>query len=161
MNIKPLIATILAGLMLSACASITRGTKEAFVIETNPPGAHAELSNGFDCTTPCSLRLPRRSNFVVTLTKDGYETVTANITNTTSGAGAAGMAGNVLVGGIIGIAVDAGTGATQDLTPNPLSVTMLPINEPVRMMEPVEDDVMEEIEEEMDEAEGMEDDAGV
>jgi len=146
MNIKPLLAAILAALTLSACASITRGTKEAFVIETNPPGVHADLSNGFDCTTPCSIRLPRRSNFVVTLTKDGYETVTANITNTTSGAGAAGMAGNVLVGGIIGVAVDAGTGATQDLTPNPLSVNMLRIED----MPEVVEEVMEEEPEPLD-----------
>jgi len=137
MNIKALLGVALAALTLSACASITRGTKEAFVIETDPPGVNADLSNGFNCTTPCSIRLPRRSNFVVTLTKDGYETVTANITNTTSGAGAAGMAGNVLVGGIIGIAVDAGTGATQDLTPNPLSVNMLRIDDAPTVVEEI------------------------
>ena len=34
------------------------------------------------------------------------------------------MAGNVLIGGIIGIGVDAATGATQDLKPNPLHVVL-------------------------------------
>lgn len=42
-----------------------------------------------------------------------------------SGAGAAGMAGNVLIGGVIGAGVDAGTGATKDLRPNPLSVQLV------------------------------------
>jgi hypothetical protein len=34
------------------------------------------------------------------------------------------MAGNVLVGGILGIGVDAYTGAFNDLAPNPLTVTL-------------------------------------
>jgi len=140
MKLKPLLGVVIAALSLSACASVTRGTTEAFVIETDPPGAQAELSNGRHCTTPCTLTLPRRSNFTVTLTKDGYEDINANVTNTTSGAGAAGMAGNVLIGGLIGVAVDATTGATQDLTPNPLSVRMVPLNEPTMAMDPIEDE---------------------
>lgn len=36
------------------------------------------------------------------------------------------MAGNVLVGGIIGAGVDAGTGAMLDLTPNPAHVDLRP-----------------------------------
>ena len=38
--------------------------------------------------------------------------------------GSAGMAGNVILGGLIGAAVDANNGATQDLVPNPLRVTL-------------------------------------
>jgi hypothetical protein len=34
------------------------------------------------------------------------------------------MAGNVLVGGLIGIGVDAYSGAMNDLVPNPLSVKL-------------------------------------
>jgi len=34
------------------------------------------------------------------------------------------MAGNVLVGGIIGGVIDANSGATQELVPNPLRVTL-------------------------------------
>jgi hypothetical protein len=102
------------------------------------------------------MTLPRRSNFTVDLTKDGYEDVQANVTNTTSGAGAAGMAGNVLVGGIIGIAVDATTGATQDLTPNPLSITMVPIAEPTMAEEMIDEEL-----EEMPTNIVVEEDAGV
>jgi len=39
------------------------------------------------------------------------------------------MAGNVLVGGIIGAAVDAGTGAMNDLVPNPVILQLVPISE--------------------------------
>jgi len=37
------------------------------------------------------------------------------------------MAGNVLLGGIIGAGVDAATGATKKLTPNPIRVTLNPL----------------------------------
>lgn len=34
------------------------------------------------------------------------------------------MAGNVLIGGLIGVGIDAGTGAMKDLRPNPLVVRL-------------------------------------
>lgn len=39
------------------------------------------------------------------------------------------MAGNILFGGLIGAAVDAGSGATKELKPNPLNVRLVP-NDP-------------------------------
>ena len=93
---------ILAAVVLvlgSGCATITRGSSEAFVIETDPAGAEARLSTGLQCRTPCSLKVKRRGDFVVTLEKDGYETVQATVTSSIDNAGSAGMAGNVLVGG--------------------------------------------------------------
>jgi len=46
------------------------------------------------------------------------------VTHKTADAGAAGVAGNILVGGIIGLGVDAATGASQDLVPNPVEVKL-------------------------------------
>jgi hypothetical protein len=119
-------AVLIAAISLAGCATITRGTKDAFSIQTTPPGAHAQLSSGQTCDTPCTLKLPRKSEFVVTLTKPGYKTVQASVSNHVAGGGAAGMAGNVLVGGLIGAAVDAGDGAMLNLVPNPLVVTLEP-----------------------------------
>lgn len=48
------------------------------------------------------------------------------MTHRTAGAGGAGMAGNVILGGLIAAAVDANSGATQDLVPNPLVVHLTP-----------------------------------
>jgi len=118
-------AVLLASLVtLASCATITRGTTEAFVVYTVPAGAYVRLSTGQECnSTPCTFaRIPRESEFTVEIRKEGYRTVTANVSHQTSGQGGAGMAGNVLVGGIIGLAVDANSGATQDLVPNPLMV---------------------------------------
>lgn len=116
----------------SGCATITRGTNEAFVIETDPPGADATLSSGPRCSTPCSLIVKRRGDFVVTIKKEGYETVVATVTSSVDSGGAAGMAGNVLLGGIIGAGVDAGTGAMHSHKPNPLSVKLEPIRDEER-----------------------------
>ena len=112
----------------TGCATITRGSTEAFVIETKPIGAEAKLSNGLYCTTPCSLKVKRRGDFVVTLTKEGYETATAAVTSSVDSGGAAGMAGNVLLGGVIGAGVDAGTGAMHSHKPNPLVVELVPLD---------------------------------
>ncbi len=121
-------SVLLIGTLLGGCATITRGTMEAFVIETKPPGAEARLSNGLYCTTPCSLKVKRKGDFVVTFTKEGYETVAASVTSSVDSGGAAGMAGNVLLGGIIGAGVDAGTGAMHSHKPNPLVVELVPID---------------------------------
>ena len=60
----------------------------------------------------------------------GYKTKTASVRSQIAGAGGAGMAGNILVGGIIGIGVDATSGAMNDLTPNPLLIVLQP-NDPI------------------------------
>ncbi len=116
-----------AVLLVQGCATITRGTTEAWTVESDPIGAEVTLSSGETCATPCTLTKKRKDAFMVTIEKVGYETVRTQIQSQVSGAGAAGMAGNVLVGGIIGIGVDAATGATKELKPNPLVIKMLSV----------------------------------
>lgn len=116
-------------LSTTACASVTRGTTDVFVVETTPTGAQVRTTNQFACdSTPCSFKMPRKSEFQVTVSKEGYVTTTHSITNKVVGAGSAGMAGNVLVGGIVGAGVDLYTGAMKDLTPNPLVIILEPVN---------------------------------
>jgi hypothetical protein len=115
-----------SALLLTAnCASITRGTKDVLEVKTDPAGAQVQTSNGYNCgSTPCAIKMPRRSEFVADITKPGCKPMEVNVTHKTSGGGAAGVAGNVLVGGVIGLGVDAATGASQDLVPNPIDVEL-------------------------------------
>ncbi len=125
-----IIAAILpAAMLLASCATITRGSHQAFTVESQPAGAQVTTSLGLSCTaTPCTFpRVERDSEFSVTVSKEGYQTWTGAVTHQTASAGAAGMAGNILLGGIIGAAVDANSGAMRDLVPNPLRVTLEPI----------------------------------
>ena len=145
---KYLMITVMA-FSITGCATITRGTKEAFVVETTPGGATVRTSLGLMCEpTPCVIpNVSREAEFTVTVEKEGYKTATYNITHQTSGGGAAGMAGNVLLGGIIGAAVDANSGATQELVPNPLRVTLEPLDDDEEETEvPAEKAVKEETE---------------
>ncbi len=111
--------------MGSGCATITRGTTEAWVVESEPAGAQVRLSSGQTCTTPCTLELKRKNNFGVEIEKEGYDRVSTQVVSSSSRAGAVGMAGNVLIGGLIGIGVDAASGATKELRPNPLVVKLV------------------------------------
>ncbi|WP_205421039.1 PEGA domain-containing protein [Sphingomonas mesophila] len=107
---------------------MTRGTKQAFVVESDPVGADVTMSNGMTCKTPCALKVKRKDAFVVKINKPGYEPVEANIQSQMSGAGGAALAGNVILGGLIGAGVDAATGATKELKPNPLKVVLTPLS---------------------------------
>jgi len=114
--------------LMYGCATITRGTTEVLEIQTIPSGAIARLSNGKVCITPCSMTLSRKENLNITFEKDGYEIASSMVTSGTSGGGGAGVAGNVLIGGVIGIATDSVSGAAKNLTPNPVVVYLNKIN---------------------------------
>ena len=100
---KPLFLISLAGLILSGCATVNRGATDYFRIDTVPQGAKATTSietsaslkaraknndippvyKGCD-PTPCSIALPRRSEFIITLEQAGYENAEMYITNSSS-----------------------------------------------------------------------------
>jgi hypothetical protein len=62
----------------------------------------------------------------VTVSKPGYASQTVTVKSKAGGTGATATAGNVLLGGAIGMGVDAGTGAYNSLYPNPVSVHFVP-----------------------------------
>jgi hypothetical protein len=116
---------LMGALSVAGCATITRGTNDVLVVNSTPGGAEVKLSNGESCTgTPCTFKLPRKSELNVLIQKPGCKPQQVRVTNRVAGSGGAAMAGNIVFGGIIGAGVDAGTGATQELVPNPVSVTL-------------------------------------
>ncbi|MCY1645378.1 translation initiation factor 2 [Methylorubrum sp. SL192] len=124
---KQSLAAALVAVSLAACGSVTRGTTELIAFTSEPPGAAVATTTSRYCaTTPCSLDVPRSEEFDVTFTKPGFQPQTVPVRTKLAGAGAAGFAGNVLAGGVIGMGVDAYTGAAMDHTPNPVAVTMMP-----------------------------------
>jgi hypothetical protein len=128
MNVKiytSLGVAAVAALLLPACATVTRGTSQKFAIESMPSQAQVALSTGQTCVTPCKLKLKRKHGFTATFTKAGYEPYHAEVRSKFSGGGAAAGAGNVLIGGIIGAAVDGSNGSLNNLTPNPLKVKLV------------------------------------
>ena len=115
----------IVSLSLTGCASITRGTKDNFAVTSTPSGAQVKLSNGFQCSsTPCYFEIKRRSKFTVEVSKAGCQTVTVPVENELATEGVVAGAGNVILGGVIGLGVDAVTGANFDLEPNPVNVNL-------------------------------------
>src|SRR5580704_17271429 len=115
---------------LGGCASVTRGTTENISIASTPSGAQADivgLEIPTQCITPCVVQAKRNADITVTISKEGYDPQIIPLTQETTGSGCAGFAGNLLLGGVIGMGVDAATGAAQDHRPNPVIVTLQPV----------------------------------
>jgi hypothetical protein len=72
------------------------------------------------------VQVKRNADITVSINKPGYEPQVIPLTKEVAGSGAAGFAGNVLVGGLVGMGVDAATGAALDHKPNPVTVTLQP-----------------------------------
>ena len=125
-----LLGVVALAAMLGGCASVTRGTTENISIASTPAGAEATIS-GLDvptaCVTPCAIVAKRSSDISISFAKEGFEPEIVTLTKEIPATGAAGFAGNVLAGGLVGMGVDAVTGAAQDHKPNPVIVTLKPL----------------------------------
>jgi hypothetical protein len=122
------ILLIISALGLCSCATITRGIHEKLRVESEPSGANVALSTGAKGVTPAVFVEKRRQdNFTVTVSKPGYASQTETVESKAGGTGVTAMAGNVILGGAIGIGVDAGTGAYNSLYPNPVKVILEPV----------------------------------
>jgi len=125
-----ILAVVALAAALGGCASVTRGTTENISISSTPSGAEATIS-GLEvptaCITPCAIVAKRSADITVSFAKEGFEPEIVPLTKEIPGTGAAGFAGNILLGGLVGMGVDAATGAVQDHKPNPVIVTLKPI----------------------------------
>jgi hypothetical protein len=134
-----LFGVVALSVMLGGCASVTRGTTENISIASTPSGVEAVVS-GMEapttCMTPCSIVVKRNADISITFQKDGYEPQIVPLSRDIPTGGAAGFAGNLLLGGVVGMGVDAATGAATDHKPNPVIVTMQPSAPPPRAARP-------------------------
>lgn len=102
-------------LSLPACSTIVSGTNQSVTVSTNPPGATCSLDRngkhlGDISPTPGSLIVSKENRPIkVTCLKDGFDTAEAQ-----HNAGFNAMVlGNIVFGGVIGVIVDASTGAAS------------------------------------------------
>jgi hypothetical protein len=71
-------------------------------------------------SVPASIRLPRKNEYQVDITLDGYETATLAMSRGTNGW----IWGNLLFGWIVGFIVDVATGSAYKLEPALINVTL-------------------------------------
>ena len=125
-------------LVLPGCASITTGQNQPLSLETVPcRGAICKLTNDkgtwFVNGTPGTVTVQRAyGDMIVICEKDDFKSNPTVVSSTTKG-----MAfGNILAGGIIGAAIDAGTGAAYDY-PAVISVPMICVGDPKTVVQPL------------------------
>jgi len=121
--------------VVGGCATIIRGTTSNVGFDSQPSGAEVRISSGLGCVTPCSLVVKRNEEFIASFTKLGYVGQQIEVKTKVAGEGAAGFAGNIVAGGVIGMGVDAATGGALEHSPNPVVVVLQP--EPQAKMPPV------------------------
>lgn len=106
--------------LLGGCASIVKGTNQSISITTTPvDGARCELSNNkgtwYVNNTPASITVHRSfEELNVRCEKRGYGKGRLSVKSNTT----ASVAGNVLLGGVIGAGVDVANGAAYDYPQN-------------------------------------------
>src|SRR4051794_37515990 len=101
----------LAALALGGCATITRGSDELVAFQSEPPGAAVRTSIGAGC--------PTKDPFVASFELPGYRGEQVTVGTRMSGGGTAGVVGNVLFGGGIGVGGDSPGGAGLRHYPKP------------------------------------------
>jgi hypothetical protein len=114
----------LCGCILTGCASITTGQNQSLSVTTQPElHASCELTNDkgtwYVNETPASVTVSRAYGDLNVICRKGEASGNTKVKSSTKGM----MAGNILAGGIIGAAVDAGTGAGYDY-PSTITVPM-------------------------------------
>lgn len=116
-----------AGVALSGCASIIKGTSQSIAIATPPTtGATCILSSGqgnWSVVSPGAVTVEKsKEDIQVHCSKYGFQDGAGVIPSNFEGW----TAGNLLIGGIIGVGVDAATGAINEY-PHSYQVPMMPL----------------------------------
>lgn len=127
-RVSVLLAAV-AAFHMAGCASIMKGSSAAINVTTPPTtGATCTLTSSqgsWQLVTPASVTVERsKEDIQVRCTKDGFQDASAIIPSNFEGW----TVGNLVFGGIIGVGVDAATGALNDY-PNSFQVPMTPLNQ--------------------------------
>ncbi len=115
-----LAGTVVVPVAVWACATIMHGSSQEISISSQPTGATVTVDGQPAGTTPIAARLRRKDIHRVTITMDGYQPFEMVTTRKTSGW----VWGNIVFGGLIGLAVDAITGGLYDVKPDQIAAQM-------------------------------------
>jgi len=95
----------------SGCAAIFKGSNSSLNASSDPSGAKVYVNGELYGKTPITLRLKSSKTYTLEFKKEGYETVTRNIS---SSVGAGWIILDILAG-LVPVIIDAATGSWYDL----------------------------------------------
>lgn len=105
---------------LTSCATIMHGSRQSIGIASNPTDASVWVDQCYTGNTPLIVEMTRQDNHHVRLELEGYQPYEINFSRQISGW----VFGNVVFGGVIGLAVDAVSGGIYRLTPEQVQVEL-------------------------------------
>jgi uncharacterized protein YceK len=109
-----LMLTVALLLFTQGCGTIMQGTKQQIGINSTPSEAKVFINGREQGETPMIAEVRRKDPALISVRLDGYEPYELFLTRSTSGW----IWGNVVFGGIIGIAIDAAAGGMYKLSPD-------------------------------------------
>lgn len=123
-----LCSLIAVAFLLGACATITKGTSQTIAVNTpGVPAANCTLSSEgiqtVDLVTPATVTVEKSKHAInILCKKECYQDAVAIAASNTESM----TAGNVLVGGVVGLGIDAASGAMNKYNEQN-NVAMIPI----------------------------------
>jgi hypothetical protein len=105
---------------LTSCATIMHGTRQTVGIASNPTNATVFVDQSYMGNTPIFVEMTRKDNHIVRIELAGYQPYEAVFSRQLSGW----VFGNIVFGGVIGLAVDAISGGLYRLTPEQVEAEM-------------------------------------
>ncbi len=122
-----LLAVSILALSTGACATIVDGTSQDISVTTVPGGATCEFERvgsvvGLIDATPGTIHVSKsKDSIVVTCTKEGHLSATEVVSSDFGGT----TLGNILLGGVVGVVIDASSGANNKY-PDTISLALPP-----------------------------------
>lgn len=109
-----MVSLVVAATTLWACATIIHGSSEEVGISSQPTGAKVTVDGAPAGNTPVVSHLRRKDTHTISITMDGYQPFSIATTRGVSGW----IWGNIVFGGLIGLAVDAISGGLYNVKPD-------------------------------------------
>lgn len=107
-------------LLLAGCATVMHGTRQSVSISSYPSDAEVWVDNQYIGKSPTIVELKRKENHHVKIELKGYQPYEIILSHQLSGW----VFGNLVYGGVLGLAVDAISGGLYKLTPDQVQVEM-------------------------------------
>ena len=121
-----LIAVFGLALTVGGCATIVGGgSNQVIQLQGTPSGAQYTIlsSSGLQMANggiPASVRLPRKNEYQIQVSMEGYQSQTVAVTKSVNGW----IFGNLIIGWIVGFAIDFITGSAYKLEPSLVTVAL-------------------------------------
>lgn len=120
-NKLSIVLSLSIALSTTSCATIITGTKDKISFNSTPEGAKVFHKGIEKCTTPCTTEIPRSlSKQTVTFEKEGFNSKEVKLIKNFNAVTLV----NILIGGVIGVGIDAATGSLTKYSPKAYTVEL-------------------------------------